>query len=112
MPITEDLKAVLDAFRPGIIPVTREVFPYSYADWKKLYKDWHVIQDAAGIREHYVPKDGRSTFCSDLAALGVSTATVKDLAGHSSMTTTEKYYINAKPAHKSAIARRKVAKQA
>lgn len=112
VPISPELRAVLGGFRPAVIPVTQEVFPYGFADWKKLYQDWHAIRAAAGIAEHYVPEDGRSTFCSDLAALGVSTATVKDLAGHSSMATTERYYINAKPAHRVAIAERKGTKLA
>lgn len=111
IPIDKALKKILDAYRPHVTSVANEVFPYAYADWKKHYAAWHVIQNAAGIKEedHFVPKDGRSTFCSELAAQQVSTATVKALAGHATMATTERYYINPKPGLKAAIAKRKVA---
>ncbi len=87
-----------------------EVLPWPFDTYRKLYDDWHVIQAAAGIPEerHYVPKDCRSSCASELIASGVPTAVVKDFLGHASVTTTERYYINTKPALRAAVALRKV----
>jgi hypothetical protein len=69
-----------------------------------------VVHKGAGIAdgEHYTPHDFKKTFCSDLIRQSVATATVKDLAGHESILTTERYYIDTTPAQRSAIQRRKI----
>ena len=58
--------------------------------------------------KHYVPKNCRSSCASELIAAGVPTVVVKDFLGHASVTTTEQYYINTKPALRSAAVARKV----
>ena len=64
---------------------------------------------AAGIPdgEHYVPKNCRSSCASALIAANVPTVVVKDFLGHATVATTENYYINTKPAIRSAAAARK-----
>jgi integrase len=87
-----------------------EVLPWHHDTYRSLYDDWHAIQSAAGIKEgeHYVPKDFRSSCASELIRAGVPTAVVKDMLGHQHITTTERYYINTKPALRAAVERREV----
>ena len=86
------------------------VFPWPYSDYNNIYEDWHAIQKAAGIKdgEHYVPKNCRSSCASELIAANVPTVVVKDFLGHESVTTTETYYCNTKPALRAAANARKV----
>ena len=91
------------------ISLVGEVLPWSLGTERQLYPDWHAIQDAAGINEHYVPKDMRSSCASELIASGAPTVVVRDVLGHASVRTTERYYINTKPAIRAAVANRKVA---
>jgi integrase len=81
-----------------------EVLPWPYDSYRQLYLDWHIIQKAAGIPDgqHYVPQNCRSSCASGLNAAGVPTVVVKDFLGHGTVTTTEKFYINTKPALRSA----------
>lgn len=90
---------------------TGRVFPWpdEFSTYRDMYHDWHAIQAAAKIDQHYVPHDLRRSFCSELIRQGVATATVKDLAGHQSILTTERYYIDSTPAQRSAIQTRAVA---
>ncbi len=68
---------------------------------------------AAGIPEgeNYVPKDCRSTCASELTANDVPTVVVRDFLGHASVTTTERYYINTKPALRAAAHVRKIVRE-
>lgn len=86
------------------------VLPWPYSDYNNIYEDWHAIQKAAGIKdgEHYVPKNCRSSCASELIAANVPTVVVKDFLGHESVTTTETYYCNTKPALRAAANARKV----
>jgi integrase len=86
------------------------VLDWPFNTYRAIYTDWHLIQDAAEIPEgqHYVPKDCRSTCASELIANAVPTVVVKDFLGHSSVATTETYYINTKPAMRSAANVRRV----
>jgi integrase len=70
-----------------------QVFPWSRATYRQFYEDWERLLDAAGVG-NVVPKNLRSTTGSEMVAAGVSTMAVKDWLGHSSVTTTEKYYAN------------------
>jgi len=54
------------------------------------------------------PGDSRSSCASELIAANVPTVVVKDFLGHESVTTTETYYCNTKPALRSAANARKV----
>lgn len=89
---------------------TEAVLPWPYDGYRTLDYDWHVIQQASGIREaeHYVPKNLRSTCASELIRAGQPTVVVKDFLGHSGVSTTEKYYINTTPAMRAAATARPV----
>lgn len=86
------------------------VLPWPDQDFHAFYADWHAIQNAAGIPEgeHYVPKNCRSSCASALIAANVPTIVVKDFLGHATVATTENYYVNTKPAMRSAATARKV----
>lgn len=85
------------------------VFPHSGTS-RRLYPDWHCIQDFAGIppERHHRLKDLRSTCATQLIADGASTLTVKTWLGHASVVTTENYYARADEAQRAAAGRRKV----
>lgn len=86
-----------------------KVLPWE-GNLRGLYPDWHRVQTAAGIPEgqHYLPKHCRSSCASALIAANVPTAVVKDFLGHSSVVTTERYYLNTQPALRAAANARKV----
>ena len=112
LPLPAELAAILRAWKEKQKPTgaRSEVLPWEHDTYRSLYDDWHAIQKAAGIPagEHYVPKDFRSSCASELIRAGVPTAVVKDILGHQNITTTERYYINTKPAVRAAMAKRKV----
>jgi integrase len=87
------------------------VLPWPYDTLRPLYVDWHLIQDAAGIPkgQHYVPQDCRSSCASELTAKNVPTVVVRDFLGHANVSTTERYYINTKPALRAAANVRRIA---
>ena len=58
--------------------------------------------------KHYVPQNCRSCCASELIAAGVPTVVVNDFLGHGTVTTTEKFYINTKPAMRAAAGARNV----
>ena len=110
IPVQQEIVQMLKAWKEDGEAGTVEVLPWPYDNYRPLYEDWHIIQTAAGIAEddHYAPKNCRSSCASGLIAGGVPTIVVKDFLGHSSVTTTEKYYINTKPALRAAGSARKV----
>ena len=115
VPMAQELAQLLRAWNYEQSPRKQspspvEVSPWPFGNYRPLYDDWHAIQTAAGIPadKHYVPKNCRSSGASEMIAANVPTATVKDFLGHASVVTTERYYINAKPALRSAVAARKV----
>jgi integrase len=103
--VLREWKAVWEGEKENV-----EVLPWPYDSYRQLYLDWHVIQKAAGIPDgqHYVPQNCRSSCASGLIAAGVPTVVVKDFLGHGTVTTTEKFYINTKPALRAAAQARKV----
>lgn len=109
VPLAGGLVTLIASWRAiqGTIKPADAVLPWPYDSYRPLYEDWHAIQRAAGIAEgdHYVPKNCRSTCASALIARDVPTAVVKEWLGHASVTTTENYYINAKPALRAAAAK-------
>lgn len=113
VPMTDDLAGVLREWRDrqSTLAIGGAVLPWPYATYRQLYKDWHVIQTAAGIPEgqHYVPHHCRSSCASALLAAGNATAVVKDILGHQAIATTERHYINGEPAMRAAVLKRKVA---
>lgn len=112
VPMAPELGQVLREWRDyqKKADLTSEVLPWPFDSYRRLYDDWHAIQSAAGIAEgeNYVLKNCRSSCASDLIAAGVPTVVVKDFLGHATVATTEKYYINTKPALRSAAMARKV----
>jgi hypothetical protein len=78
---------VLRAWRQSC-PDEDHVLPYS-GNMRHLYEDWHKITG-----RHRVPKNCRSTCGSQVVESGTPTVVVKDFLGHSSVTTTEKFYVN------------------
>ena len=112
IPMAPDLAKVLLEWQEsqGGKKATGEVLPWPYDSFRQLYLDWHAIQKAAGMPDdkHYVPQNCRSSCASELIAAGVPTVVVKDFLGHNTVTTTEKFYINTKPAMRAAAGARKV----
>lgn len=106
VPIAAGMAEILQEWQSECTAVHPQdyVLDWPFNTYRPLYIDWHLIQDAAEIPEgqHYVPKDCRSTCASELIANAVPTVVVKDYLGHASVTTTETYYINTKPALRSA----------
>ncbi|MCA8985374.1 MAG: site-specific integrase [Planctomycetaceae bacterium] len=109
IPIAPEMAELLRAWK-AITEDQKMVLPWPYDNYRPMYSDWHAIQSAAGIpeEEHYVPKNCRSSCASALIASNVPTIVVKDFLGHATVATTENYYVNTKPALRSAAAARKV----
>jgi integrase len=112
VPLAAELVKMFKQWRDSQAPVNLkcEVLPWPYDSYRGLYEDWHAIQTRAGMPEgqHYVPKNCRSTCASDLIARQVPTVVVKDWLGHAGVTTTERYYINTKPALRSAADKQEI----
>ena len=100
MPLAPELVAMLREWRESC-PGEECVLPYS-GNLTHLYEDWHKF---AGDR---VPKNCRSSCGSQLVEAGVPTFVVKDWLGHSTVTTTETFYVNTAKALWPAAAARKV----
>ncbi|MCE5268706.1 MAG: tyrosine-type recombinase/integrase [Planctomycetaceae bacterium] len=69
------------------------------------HEDWHKI-----VGKHRVPKNCRSTCGSQLVQSGTPTVVVKDFLGHSSVTTTEKFYVNTSGSLRAAAEARSLSK--
>jgi integrase len=112
LPIAEELATVLEAWKQEHQSSTKDgqVLPWELDSYRQIYIDWHEILNTAGIPkdEQYVPHDCRSSCASALIGAGVPTVVVKDVLGHQSIATTERYYINTEPALRAAVLRRKV----
>ena len=110
IPMSPELAELLKQWRASqeTISINGEVLPWPHDTYRQLYGDWHRIQEAAGIENHYVPHDCRSSCASERNASGAPTAVVQDILGHSSESTTKRYYINTKPAIRAAMLARKV----
>lgn len=112
VPIAAELGELLREWESGRENTgSQEVLPWPHDSFRSLYDDWHLIQAAAGIPDgqHYAPKNFRSSCASELIRNGIPTSVVKQILGHSHIATTENYYVNATPALRSAMAKRKVA---
>jgi len=113
VPISPELTEILKQWHTEHPHATVKdpVLSWPYESLRAIYVDWHLIQTAAGIPEgqHYVPQDCRSSCASELTARDVPTVVVRDFLGHASVTTTERYYINTKPAMRAAANVRKIA---
>ncbi|MEZ6073697.1 MAG: tyrosine-type recombinase/integrase [Pirellulales bacterium] len=109
LPIARELAQLLHEWQDGG-GTDSEVLPWPYATYRKLYEDWHAIQDAAGLPAelHYLPKNLRSACATELTTAGVPTAVVQQYLGHASIETTANYYVNADEAMHSAAEARAV----
>lgn len=65
--------------------------PFSHVPANNLQRDFQVLVRRAEIAGHVRIHDLRHTFASRLAISGVALATIRDLLGHASITTTERY---------------------
>lgn len=102
LPLMPDLVEMLRAWRAAN-PDETHVLPHQ-GDARSLYRDWHLIM---GDR---TPKTCRSSVASQLVEAGIPTATVQHWLGHSSITTTERYYVNPTNALRTAAAARQLPK--
>jgi site-specific recombinase XerD len=68
--------------------LTPEGKPYSESTIKRYFKTAKAI---AGITRRFRFHDQRHTFASTLASKGINSFTLRDLLGHTSTRTTERY---------------------
>lgn len=97
IPQTERVKAVLGSRMARLDPLPERVFhgltPRHIA-WR-----WSQLRESLGLRDEpsFVPHILRHEFCSRLADAGVNASSIQRLAGHSTLTMTQRY-INMAPA--------------
>lgn len=89
VPLTERAKAVLDRRREEL--GGREVFPNLNKNQVAHY--WGRMAETLGLDhdKQFVPHVMRHEFCSRLASKGENAAVIQKLAGHSTMTVTQRY---------------------
>lgn len=87
---------------------TDKILPWEKRSLRQLYSDWKTIITAAGLPEgiSYVPKHYRSTCGSELIQNGTPSMVVKDFLGHSTVTTTERFYVNTGQSLQAAVDKR------
>lgn len=93
LPIVPRVRAALDACRQRTVMseyvlLTPEGKPYSESTIKRYFKTAKAI---AGITRRFRFHDQRHTFASTLASKGINSFTLRDLLGHTSTRTTERY---------------------
>jgi integrase len=93
LPIVPRVRAALDACRKRTVMseyvlVTPEGRPYAESTIKRYFKTAKAI---AGIKRRFRFHDQRHTFASTLASKGINSFTLRDLLGHTSTRTTERY---------------------
>ena len=93
LPIVERVRAALDLCRKrpvmsAYVLITPEGKPFSESTINRYFKTAKVI---AGITRRFRFHDQRHTFASTLASKGINSFTLRDLLGHTSTRTTERY---------------------
>jgi integrase len=93
LPIVPRVRAALDVCRRRTVMseyvlLTPEGRPYSESTIKRYFKTAKAI---AGITRRFRFHDQRHTFASTLASKGINSFTLRDLLGHTSTRTTERY---------------------
>jgi integrase len=93
LPIVPKVRTALDACRKRTVMseyvlLTPEGKPYSESTIKRYFKTAKAI---AGITRRFRFHDQRHTFASTLASKGINSFTLRDLLGHASTRTTERY---------------------
>jgi len=87
-PLSAEGVRLLRALQPATL---KDGGPFKSINANSAPKVFKKLVDAAGIPPCTI-HDLRRTFCTDLARVGVNQLVVQKLAGHSSATTTAKYY--------------------
>lgn len=111
LPLSEKLINVLLEWSRCQAPCPQpadNILPWEMQSLRQLYSDWKTIIKTAGLPNgvSYVPKNYRSTCGSELIQNGTPSLVVKDFLGHSSVTTTEKFYVNTGQSLRAAVDRR------
>lgn len=93
LPIVSRVRVALDACRKRTVMseyvlVTPEGRPYAESTIKRYFKTAKAL---AGITRRFRFHDQRHTFASTLASKGINSFTLRDLLGHTSTRTTERY---------------------
>jgi integrase len=93
LPIVPKVRTALDTCRKRTVMseyvlLTPEGKPYSESTIKRYFKTAKAI---AGITRRFRFHDQRHTFASTLASKGINAFTLRDLLGHTSTRTTERY---------------------
>jgi integrase len=93
LPIVPKVRAALDTCRKRTVMseyvlLTPEGKPYSESTIKPYFKTAKAI---TGITRRFRFHDQRHTFASTLASKGINSFTLRDLLGHTSTRTTERY---------------------
>lgn len=93
LPIVPRVREALDVCRKRTVMseyvlLTPEGKPYSESTIKRYFKTAKAI---AGITRRFRFHDQRHTFASTLASKGINSFTLRDLLGHTSTRTTERY---------------------
>lgn len=93
LPIVPKVRAALDTCRKrrvmsAYVLLTPEGKPYSESTIKRYFKTAKAV---AGITRRFRFHDQRHTFASTLASKGINSFTLRDLLGHTSTRTTERY---------------------
>ncbi len=93
LPIVPGVRQALDTCRGRTVMseyvlLTPEGRPYSESTIKRYFKTAKAI---AGITRRFRFHDQRHTFASTLASRGINSFTLRDLLGHASTRTTERY---------------------
>jgi integrase len=93
LPIVPRVRAALDTCRKRTVMseyvlLTPDGKPYSESTIKRYFKTAKAI---AGITRRFRFHDQRHTFASTLASKGINSFTLRDLLGHTSTRTTERY---------------------
>lgn len=96
IPLTVALVNALENWRVscGNGQLEDQIFPLDCSS-RQIYVDWKRIETAAGL-PHHLPKHYRSSRACKLVELGEPTLVIRDWLGHSSVTTTERYYASGK----------------
>jgi len=93
LPIVPRVRVALDTCRKRTVMseyvvLTPEGRPYSESTIKRYFKTAKAV---AGITRRFRFHDQRHTFASTLASKGINSFTLRDLLGHTSTRTTERY---------------------
>jgi integrase len=89
LPLDDELLGMLRGWRDQN-PGEEAILPFA-GPVRSLYEDWHKIAGA-----DVTPKHFRSSCATQMAEAGVPALILKEWLGHSSVTTTERYYVNLK----------------